>query len=62
MENIKIQVAACCVLHNLCERGGDEYREEWTALPATQLDGPAPDIVEVGGQDTRIALVTHLNM
>ncbi|XP_033976317.1 protein ANTAGONIST OF LIKE HETEROCHROMATIN PROTEIN 1-like [Trematomus bernacchii] len=46
MDNIKIQVAACCVLHNLCERRGDEYREEWTALPATQLDGPAPDIVE----------------
>ena len=37
MDKIKIQVAACCVLHNLCESNDDEYRDEWTALPATQL-------------------------
>ena len=35
MDKITIQVAACCILHNLCE--SDEYRDEWTALPETQL-------------------------
>ena len=35
MDKIKIQVAACCILHNLCE--SNEYRDEWTALPETQL-------------------------
>nr|XP_033946564.1 protein ANTAGONIST OF LIKE HETEROCHROMATIN PROTEIN 1-like [Pseudochaenichthys georgianus] len=33
IDKIKIQVAACCKLHNLCESNGDEYRAEWTALP-----------------------------
>ncbi|KAJ4947342.1 hypothetical protein JOQ06_009378 [Pogonophryne albipinna] len=61
MDNIKIQLAACWVLHNPCERRGDEYRVEWTALLATQLDEPAPAIVEAGGQDTRTALMRHLN-
>ncbi|KAF3851985.1 hypothetical protein F7725_005340 [Dissostichus mawsoni] len=60
IDKIRTQVAACCVLHNLCESNGDEYREEWTALPATQLDD-APAIGEAGGQDTGTALMRHLN-
>ncbi|KAK1903768.1 putative nuclease HARBI1 [Dissostichus eleginoides] len=60
IDKIRTQVAACCVLHNLCESNGDEYRDEWTALPATQLDD-APSIGEAGGQDTRTALMRHLN-
>ncbi len=30
----KVKSVGCCVLHNLCEMNGDEYREEWdvTAL------------------------------
>ncbi|KAK1880451.1 Protein ANTAGONIST OF LIKE HETEROCHROMATIN PROTEIN 1 [Dissostichus eleginoides] len=61
MDKIRTQVAACCILHNLCEINGDEYREEWTALPETQLYGPAPAIGEAGGQETRTALMRHLN-
>ena len=60
MDKITFQVASCCILHNLCE-SNDEYRDEWTALPATQLDGPASAIAEAGGQDTCTALMRHLN-
>ena len=29
VEDVPIVVAACCVLHNICEKNGDRFDEEW---------------------------------
>lgn len=35
-------VMTCCLLHNLCERHGEAYKEEWTPAPLNLLDVPQP--------------------
>ena len=35
LELVKVQVAACCILRNICEMHGDEYREEWSDITQT---------------------------
>ena len=42
LENIAAIVAACIVLHNLCEKFGDNFREEWVShdpVPRSYLVG-----------------------
>lgn len=58
---VKSMVLACCVLHNICEMNGDEYREEWDAPALSQPDGELSYIVEAKGLDARTGLMTLLN-
>ena len=34
-------VAACCVLHNICERRGEEFSEEWLEGVESQASEPS---------------------
>ena len=29
VDHVSVVVAACCVLHNICETHGDTFNEEW---------------------------------
>ena len=41
LEFVKVQVAACCTLHNICEVHGVGYRDEWSELcQASELPNP----------------------
>ena len=40
IENVPNVVAACCVLHNICEIHGDTFNEEW--LQDVNVDGSDP--------------------
>ena len=41
LEFVKLQVASCCTLHNICEVHGDRYQEEWSAVvQSTELPQP----------------------
>ena len=43
--NVPIIIAACCVLHNLCERNRDEYDDAWSETAAElEREAPQPDI------------------
>ncbi|XDV26008.1 hypothetical protein PO909_029822 [Leuciscus waleckii] len=50
-------VIACCVLHNLCEMNGDEFREEWVTGTFNQPDGALSSTVEAEGLDARTGLM-----
>uniref|UniRef100_A0A0E9WQU1 DDE Tnp4 domain-containing protein n=1 Tax=Anguilla anguilla TaxID=7936 RepID=A0A0E9WQU1_ANGAN len=49
IHKVKSMAIACCVLHNLCEMNGDEYREEWGATALNQPDGALSSTVEPRG-------------
>ncbi|KAK9979860.1 hypothetical protein ABG768_013268 [Culter alburnus] len=57
---VKSLVIACCVLHNLCEMNGDEFREEWVTSALNQPDGALSATVEAEGLDARTALMQFL--
>ncbi|XP_052407883.1 uncharacterized protein LOC127953028 [Carassius gibelio] len=57
---VKSLVIACCVLHNLCEMNGDEFREEWVTGALNQPDGAQSATVEAEGLDARTALMQFL--
>ena len=54
-------VVTCCVLHNLCESHGEDFREEW----ADQVNLNQPDAPPLDGADAgvaaRAALMHHLS-
>ena len=61
LERVRSMVVTCCVLHNLCESHGEEYREEWTeSTPLTQPDIPQTP-AETEGVGVRAALMHYLN-
>ena len=41
LELVKVQVSACCTLHNICEVHGVGYRDEWSDVTRT-LELPQP--------------------
>ena len=41
LNNVSVIFAACCVLHNLCERNRDEYDDAWSEA-AAELEREAP--------------------
>ena len=41
LEFVKLQVAACCTLHNICEQHGVGYRDEWSDR-VSSLELPQP--------------------
>ena len=38
LENVKLQVNACCILHNLCKLENDQYLEEWGIVTDSSSD------------------------
>ncbi|XP_054632765.1 uncharacterized protein LOC129181507 [Dunckerocampus dactyliophorus] len=63
IEVVKSMVLTCCALHNLCERRGEEYRQEWDAVVAapTPAVTPGQDGDEEEGEDVRGALMIFFN-
>lgn len=40
-------IAACCIIHNICERGGDPFLEEWLSECAERTSRyPQPEMKE----------------
>ena len=64
IENVPHVIAACCVLHNLCEVHGDSFNEEWLE-ESDVLDQPENDVnsqVHSGaGSDLRTVLMNYFN-
>ncbi|XP_016418989.1 putative nuclease HARBI1 [Sinocyclocheilus rhinocerous] len=63
LERVKSMVLTCCVLHNLCETHGEEYREEWCVpgpFPQPDVTHQAP-VADTEGAGVRVALMQHLN-
>ncbi|XP_051556508.1 uncharacterized protein LOC127442481 [Myxocyprinus asiaticus] len=61
LERVKSMVLTSCVLHNLCESNGEEYREEWDkSVPFAQPDEPLAPGAETEGMGVRAALVHYL--
>ena len=55
-------VAACCVLHNMCEIHGETFDEDW--MPdddSASTTGTASASLDNSGQDVRQALMTYFN-
>ncbi|KAM9323465.1 uncharacterized protein KZ484_021555 [Pholidichthys leucotaenia] len=62
LQRVKSIVLSCCVLHNLCEGRGEEYREEWgTPLLNPQPDVHLPSSAQTEGVKVRAALTRFLN-
>lgn len=62
---VKSMVLACCALHNICERHGENYQHEWDA-PVAAAVPQQPAVVlgqcaEEEGRDVREGLMRHLN-
>ncbi|XP_077373730.1 uncharacterized protein LOC144016442 [Festucalex cinctus] len=62
---VKSMVLTCCALHNICERRGEEYREQWDTPGATTTTTQDVDEEEEAeeeeGGDVRDELVTFLS-
>uniref|UniRef100_A0A668AUA2 DDE Tnp4 domain-containing protein n=1 Tax=Myripristis murdjan TaxID=586833 RepID=A0A668AUA2_9TELE len=60
LDTVKSVVITCCVLHNLCESHGEDFREEW-AEPVlfNQPDAPLQDGADTGVA-ARAALMSQL--
>ena len=66
LEFVKLQVAACCTLHNICEVHGDRYQEEWSAtVRSTELPQPRSvhrsNAVNGNASKVRDALACHFS-
>ena len=62
LDNVANVVAACVVLHNMCEIYGDPYLQEWTA--EEHHDSSAPELTSPIGTDAsrvRDAIMQHLH-
>ena len=47
-------VAACCVLHSICERHGEEFNEEW--LDGVECQGSECSSVAAQLQDSAVSI------
>jgi len=65
IENIPHVVAACCILHNICEIHGDTFNDNWS-IDDTLEQPSSSSTTERSGENSqgsviRDALVTHFN-
>ena len=67
VKNIPKVVAACCILHNICEIHGEMFDEQWLEEANSQcsaLRDPAPTLQEavddMDAQDIHNALMNYL--
>ena len=58
VENVPCVVAACCVLHNICEIHGDDFDEDWIEPDPNQPAAPA-DGNTAGGNEVRETLMQY---
>lgn len=65
IELLKSMVLTCCALHNLCERHGEDYQQEWDApVAAAVAEQPAVALGQGAveeGRDVREGLMRYLN-
>ena len=58
-------VAACCVLHNICEIHRENFNEEWLEGVADHASGSSHSSptasIDTSGQDVRVALMTYFS-
>ena len=54
-------VAACCVLHNVCEVHGETFDEDWMDPTSVNTVSTASTSLESSGQDVRQALMTYFS-
>ena len=60
LELVKVQVAACCILHNICKMHGVGYREEWSDITrALELPQPSNNLSERSTTIDAAAVNTH---
>ena len=65
IENIPHVVAACCILHNICEIHGDTFNHNWS-IDDTLEQPSSSSTTERSGENSqgsviRNAIVTHFN-
>ena len=58
-------VAACCVLHNICEVHGENFNEEWldgvTDHVSVNVHSTSSALVDNSGQDIQLALMRYFS-
>ena len=58
-------VAACCVLHNICEIHGESFDENWMKdvadLTSASCNSTASASLDSSGQDVRQAMMTYFD-
>lgn len=63
LEMIKKMVMTCCVLHNICEERGDDFKEDLSTIHAN-MQPPVQPLCEHGqpeGTEVQAALLDHFN-
>ena len=64
LEFVKVQVAACTTLHNICEKHGERYYDDWTEV-VRNVELPHPHTrctrTEDRAVEIRIALTRHFS-
>ena len=65
VSNIPHVVAACCILHNVCEMFGDHIHDTWLDDACDMTDQPLPistrDRAESDAKEIRNTLVLYYN-
>ena len=63
LKNVANVVAACVVLHNMCEMFGDNFRHEWTDHEQQELPNPSSAAGHSGtdASNIRNAITQHLS-
>lgn len=58
LHKLSLTIAACCILHNICEEQNDEFEIEWDDVQEHRI--PHEDNARnVGGEAVRAALVDY---
>ena len=65
VENIPTVIAACCILHNMCEIHGETFMETWMTDVHSEENQPNQHVVDNdtntgGAKEIRAALVQYL--
>ena len=65
IDNVPNVIAACCVLHNVCEVHGDTFNNDWLVdVSLDQPDNSAPSLSRpstAGGDRVRMILMDYFN-
>ena len=58
LDNIPVIIAACCVLHNICEKNQERYDNQWSdEVAEMESVAPQPDThASTEGQDESVLL------
>ena len=56
IENVPTVIAACCILHNLCEIHGETFNDHWLQAHATEYEQPPTQHHPTSSDNSSIAL------